>query len=143
MSSTQTGLFIVSYKIGTGAMGAPTLTLALTVNTTTNSLSGLGEITQAVNPPVDVHTRVMGTYSEMIIMDSASVLVEATGYPVVIWPAGAGIGPVIPPNFSLRMVLQGWQSGTATYSYLNAEGEWVPVENVPVEMINLPLRKAA
>ena len=143
MSPTQTGLFIVSYKIGTGAMGAPTLTLALTVNTTNQTLGGLGEITQAVNPPVDVHTRVNGTYTEWIIRDVANAMIEATGTPVVIWPAGAGIGPVIPPNFHLRMLLQGWESGTATYSYLNSGGEWVSVENVPVEMINLPLRKAS
>lgn len=141
MSSTQTGLFIVSYKIGTGAMGAPTLTLALTVNTTNQTLSGLGEITQAVNPPVDVLTRLEGTYTEMIIMDVARVVVEAKGYPA--WPVGAGIGPVFQPNFNLHMVLEGWQSGTATYSYLNAEGEWVNVANVPVEMIDLPLRKAS
>lgn len=147
MSSSQTGLFLVHYTIGSGAMGAPTLNLSLAVNTVHKTIHGIGEITQAVNPPVDVHTRVDGTYLHIQILGSPSLLVEATGMPPVHWPdrrRPQGPGPVILPNFFLRMVLQGWESGgTAYYRYQNAEGEWVEVDDVPVKKVDILASKAS
>lgn len=147
MSSSQTGLFLVHYTIGSGAMGAPTLNWSLAVNTVHKTIHGIGEITQAVNPPVDVHTRVDGTYLTILIMDNPNILVEATGMPpvhVVDRRRPHGPGLVILPNFFLRMVLQSWESGgTAYYRYQNAEGEWVEVNDVPVKKVDILASKAS
>src|SRR5512140_347016 len=61
------GLFIATYDIGTGALGAPNFHLGITVNTPDKTLSGAGRITQPVNPPVDVSTQLQGTYTPMWI----------------------------------------------------------------------------
>jgi len=147
MSAIETGLFLVNYQVGTGAPGAPTLNLSLAVNAAHRTLHGIGEITQAVHPPVDVHTRVDGTYLPIQIMGSPSLLVEASGMPPVVhWPdrRRQGPGTVILPNFFLRMILQDWKSGgTAYYRYQNAEGQWVEVNDVPVKKVDVPAGKAA
>ena len=148
MSSMETGLFLANYQIGTGEPGAPTLTLSLAVNTVHKSVHGIGEITQAVNPPVDVLTRVDGTYIPILILGSPSILVEATGMPPVHFPPdrrrGMGHGPVVQPNFYLRMVLGGaWEGGTAYYRYQNAEGHWVEVNDAPVKKVDIVARKAS
>lgn len=140
MPSIETGLFLVNYQVGTGEPGAPTLNLSLAVNTSHKTIHGVGEITQAVNPPVDVHTKVDGTYLPIRIMGNPSLLVEATGMPPVHWPdrrRSQGHGPVILPNFFLQMVLQDWESGgTAYYRYQNAEGHWVEVNDAPVKKVD-------
>lgn len=139
MASIDTGLFLVNYQVGTGAPGAPTLHLSLAVNAAHRALHGIGEITQAVNPPVDVDTRVDGTYLPILIMGAPSLLVEASGMPPVVhWPdrRRQGPGTVILPNLFLRMVLQGWEGGTAYYRYQNAEGQWVEVKDVPVKKVD-------
>ena len=134
--SQPVGLFPVTYNIGAGLPGAPNFYLGLLVNTPDKVVSGAGRITQAVNPPVDVRTNVNGTYTYMATMKDVHILVVATGYPVVDWPPHGGIGPVLLPNLHLRMVLaQDWASGTATYKYLNASGEWIEVDNVPVKLV--------
>lgn len=145
MSSIDTGLFLAKLQVGTGKLGAPTLNLSLAVNTVHATIHGIGEITQAVNPPVDVHTRVDGTYIPILIMGSPSLLVEATGLPPVHWPdrRRQGPGPVILPNFFLRMVLQSWDGGTAYYRYQNAEGEWVEVKDVPVKKVDILASKVS
>jgi uncharacterized protein DUF1842 len=145
MSSIETGLFLVNYQVGTGAPGAPTLNLSLAVNAAHRTLHGIGEITQAVHPPVDVHTRVDGTYLPILILGSPSLLVEASGMPPVHWPdrRRQGPGTVILPNFFLRMVLQGWESGTAYYRYQNTEGQWVEVNDVPVKKVDVSAGQAA
>ncbi|HEY0554442.1 MAG TPA: DUF1842 domain-containing protein [Thermoanaerobaculia bacterium] len=147
MSSIETGLFLVKYQVGTGAPGAPALNLSLAVNTVHKAIHGIGEITQAVNPPVDVHTRVDGTYLPILIMGGPSILVEASGMPPVHWPdrrRPQGPGPVILSNFFLRMVLQSWEGGgTAYYRYQNAEGQWVEVSDVPVKKVDTLASKAS
>jgi hypothetical protein len=145
MSSTETGLFLINYQIGTGAPGAPALHLSLAVNAAHRTLHGIGEITQVTHPPVEIHTRVDGTYIPIVIQGSPSLLVEATGMPPVHWPdrRRQGPGTVILPNLFLRMVLQGWKGGTAYYRYQNAEGQWVEVNDVPVKKVDVPASKAS
>ncbi|WP_437949534.1 DUF1842 domain-containing protein [Sorangium sp. So ce296] len=131
---SRTGLFLVNYDIGTLAIGSPNLTLSLTVNTVHKLVNGFGQITQAVSPPLDLHTRVDGSFTYMTVMpDVTHILVVATGYPPVQWPPGGGIGPVLQPNFELRMVLdKGWQGGTASYSFVEASGRRVEIEKAVV-----------
>jgi hypothetical protein len=145
MSSIDTGLFLVKYQVGTGEPGAPALNLSLAVNTVHRTIHGIGEISQAVQPPVDVHTRVDGTYLPIVLMGSPSLLVEASGIPPVHWPDRRvqGPGPVILPNFFLRMILQDWKEGTAYYRYKNAENEWIEVNDVSVKKVDNLASKAA
>lgn len=133
-TNNRTGLFLAKYDIGTGLAGAPTLHLAMTVNTVDRAVNGAGRVTQATNPPLDQRSQVHGSYTYMTVMpDKTSILVVATGYPAIQWPAHGGVGPVLMPNLQLRMVLDStWQSGTANFSYLNAAGQWVEIENAKV-----------
>ncbi len=131
------GLFIATYEIGGNMPGAPLCKLHLTVNTPSESVHGVGKITQAINPPLDISTKVDGTFSYMCTMSNCTILVVATGYPIVKWPSSAGVGPVIPPNFDLRMVLEDdWKSGTANYKYMDADGNWHSIENAPVKLVD-------
>ncbi|MEW6734634.1 MAG: DUF1842 domain-containing protein [Acidobacteriota bacterium] len=139
MADQKTGLFVVSYDIGTDLIGAPLFKLHLSVYTPNKTVTGTGRITQTTNPPLDIATRVQGEYTYMTVMPNKShILVTAVGYPIINWPAHAGIGPVIPPNVELRMVLEdNWSSGRAMYRYL-VDGSWhevtdAPVKSVPIE----------
>lgn len=135
-SSPQgTGLFIADYTIGTGLAGAVSCHLALSVDTVHASVEGLAQIGQAVNPPIDVRSKVSGNYVTITYIGGAKRLVTLTGYPVVAWPPHGGIGPVLLPNFHLQMVLDGdWKSGTATFSFQKDDGSWDSVKNVPVKI---------
>jgi len=132
--ATKTGLFIVAYNIGTSLPGAPHLNLHLAVNTVDEAVTGQGQVTQAVNPPVDVRTNVQGDFTYMTVMpNNTHILVTLTGTQAIQWPSTGGIGPVLPPNFSLRMVLASdWKSGTANYKY-QVGNTWHEVKDVPVK----------
>jgi hypothetical protein len=130
------GLFLARFEVGGELPGAPLLHLAFTVYTPGRTVTGLGRLTQAVNPPLDVASRLGGDYTYLTVMPNEStLLVTATGYPVVEAPADAGILPVLPPNLTLRMVLdKDWQSGVANYSYLSG-GAWHEVTDAPVKQV--------
>jgi hypothetical protein len=69
--------------------------------------------------------------------ESCHILVTTTGYPTIKWPQGGGIGPVIPPNVELRMVLsEDWKSGTANYKYQDSSGIWHEVSDAPVKLVS-------
>ena len=133
----KVGLFIASYRIGGDMPGAPTFTVNLSVYTPAKKVSGAGHITQAVNPPVNIGTRLEGEYTYMCVMPhNCHILVKATGYPIIKWPKHGGVGPVILPNAELWMVLEeDWSKGQAHYNYMDAEGNWHEVENATVEQI--------
>lgn len=135
--SNNVGLFPVSYKIGNGLPGGAELTLHMLVNTPHEMITGYGELTQPVSPPLDLKSRVEGTFTYMTVMPNESrILVVATGYPNIQWPAHGGVGPVFMPNLELRLVIsEDWQSGTANFKYYN-DGKWNAVENVPVSIIS-------
>ncbi len=136
--TAQTGLFPVCYEIGGDMPGAPLFKVSLTVYTPGKSVSGHGVITQATNPPLKVETKLQGDFTYMTVMPkNVHILVVATGYPILHWSHHAGIGPVIGPNVNLRMVLtEDWKSGTANYQYLDANGNWVNIENAPVKIVD-------
>jgi len=133
----KTGLFPVCYEVGKGMPGAPMFKISLLVYTPAEKVNGFGEITQATSPPLDVKTKLEGSYTYMTVMPrNVHILVVLTGYPPVHWPVHGGIGPVIPPNVDLRMVLEeNWQSGTANYKYLDAKGNWVEIKDAPVKAV--------
>ncbi len=134
---SPTGLFIVSYEIGGNMPGAPLFKVNFSVYTPAKRVTGLGHITQAINPPLDIGTNLQGQYTYMCVMpDTCHILITATGYPIIKWPQHGGVGPVIPPNSDLRMVVgDDWKSGTANYHYLDSKGGWHEITDAPVKMI--------
>jgi predicted secreted protein len=132
-----TGLFIACYEIGGDKLGAPLFKVNLTVHTPTETINGLGQITQAIHPPLDVATKLDGNYTYMTVMPhNVHILVTATGYPIIQSSPQGGISPVISPNVNLRMVLsEDWKLGTANYKYIDNNGNWHTVENAPVKFV--------
>lgn len=143
MTATQTpvdqkvGLFLVSYAIGGAALAAPLLEATLTVDTPRESITGVSQVTQTTSPPLDLASRLTGDFTYMTVMPQQThILVTATGYPQLKWPAHGGVGPALMANLSLRMVLEAdWSGGTANYSYLDQQGEWRSVANAPVRAV--------
>ncbi|XXX79840.1 DUF1842 domain-containing protein [Sorangium sp. So ce134] len=133
-TTSDTGVFLLKLDIGSGAPGAQRFQIALGVNAVDKRIGGEGRITKSVNPPLDVRTELSGSFTYMTVMPkNTHVLVVAAGYPAVHMPPLVGPGPVLMPNAQLRMVLDAtWSTGTASYSYQDASGKWVEVEDVPV-----------
>lgn len=134
----KTGLFIVSYQIVTDEIGAPKFELHLTVSTPNERVQGQGRITNAAtNPSLDINTTVSGDYTPMTVMPNDShIMVTAEGYPTMKWPPRGGVGPVLMPNTKLRMALKkDWQSGTASFSYMDANGLWKEVTTAKVTIL--------
>lgn len=129
-------LFPVSYTIETNRVGAPLFEMHFIVNTLKETVHGVGHITQATNPPLDVDTKLNGSFTYMTVMpDSTHILVTVTGYPIIQWPPDGGIGPVVLPNVELRMVLEkDWKSGTANYKYIDDNGKWQSIDNAKVQI---------
>ena len=136
-SELKTGLFIVSYEIGGNMPGAPLFKINFSVYTPGETVSGIGHIIQTTNPPIDIGTNLHGQYTYMCVMPkTCHILITATGYPIIKWPQGGGIGPVIPPNTELRMVVsEDWKSGTANYKYIDSKGNWNEITDAPVKMV--------
>ena len=119
MSANVTiGSYLAYWRIGSGAPGAPLLDLKTVVSAPTHHIQGAGDITQAVNPPVNLHTIVTGSFSNM----GTAVAISLTGVP----HQGAGI-----ENFQGHLHLaNGWNSdGIASYRFMN-NGTWHEVDNV-------------
>ena len=133
----ETGLFIVSYLVGNEMPGAPLLHLDLMVSTPNKEVSGRGVVTQAINPPLNVVSKVSGDFTYMTVMPkNTHILVVLTGYPVIKWPIHGGIGPVIPPNLQVRMVLnEDWQEGIANFTYVDDNGVSHVIDAVPVKKV--------
>lgn len=132
-TAQNVGLFLVRYDVGTGAPGAPTLTLALTVNTVDQTINGAGRLSQAINPPLDLRMNVHGTYVRLPMPPAPGIAAHLTGYPALHWPHHGGIGPVLLPELDLHMHLDGdFHAGTASYRYRAPSGQWIEVNGVPV-----------
>ena len=139
--SENTGLFLACYTISTSQFGAPLFSLNLMVNAPEETIHGLGKISQTTNPPLELTTKLDGNFTYMTVMpNNTHILVTATGHPILNWPSHGGVGPVIPPNAELRMVLsQDWKSGTANYKYIDNEGNWHSVNDAAVTIASCPV----
>jgi len=127
--SQAEGLFPLSYRIGTSQPGAPTLILNLLVYTPEHSVRGTSSITQAVNPPLDLHSDVWGQYTYLTVMppSASKILITAQGN-----QGGPGSNSVI--NFKLHLVVSDdWKEGVANYQYYNGHS-WVTVNQVPAHL---------
>lgn len=118
--------FLANYRCGSGLAGAQTLTLELVVSTPfsspqTTTVGGIGTITQATAPPLDLRTNISG-------------VVHALNGPIAVAMTGtAGSGQ---QNFQGVLVLpNGWgKPGSATYWYLR-DGQQIHVGPVDAEPI--------
>ncbi|MBI2242145.1 MAG: DUF1842 domain-containing protein [Magnetospirillum gryphiswaldense] len=132
------GLFQVCYMVGGNMPGAPAVNLHLAVNTPAQSVNGAGMITQATNPPLHESTTVSGNYSVMTVMpNNTHIQVRLTGYPPVNWPPNGGVGPVIPANLDMIMVLtKDWKGGDAQYQYRSGlTADWTKIASAPVKQV--------
>lgn len=126
---TLPGLFIVAYEIGTGQPGAQRLILHVAVNVGAETVSGEGQLQQAVNPPLDLNVQLRGDFTYMTVMpDETHILVVL----------GSDSPNLNSPDIELRMVLNhDWSGGTANYKYTSDRpGGWHTVTNVPVTRIS-------
>ena len=141
LETEKVGLFLACYQIATPRIGAPLFKLTLTVNTPEETVQGIGKITQTTNPPLDITTKLDGSFTYMTVMpDTTQILVIATGYPSIHLPPGGGLGPVILPNVELRMVLnKDWKSGTANYKYIDNQGKWHSINDAVVQLVSCPV----
>ncbi|AXV69551.1 DUF1842 domain-containing protein [Ralstonia pseudosolanacearum] len=123
------GLFPVSYVVGTGLPGAPTLRLNLLVDTPRRKVVGNATVTQAVSPPLDLHVDVWGEFTYMALM-------PPHGTRILVTVQGNSGGPTsnAMTTFRLYMVVGAdWQAGIASYSYWS-NGQWHEVESVPARV---------
>jgi hypothetical protein len=137
MSKQTTGLFLASYTITSGAMGAPTFQLNLSVYTPKETVHGVGQITNTANPPLHITTKLDGSYTYMTVMpNNTHILVTALGYPIDS-PVQGGVPTAIRANAELRMVLtEDWKSGTATYKYVDDQGNTHSINDAKVQSVD-------
>jgi hypothetical protein len=120
----STGLFLLKLQSVSKLPGAPTLHLTLTVDTVNQKVSGYEEVTQALLHPVVSKGHVYGDLIyEYVWGPGSKVRIDLTGYPIIHWPAGGGVGPVILPNFRATLLLDThYSKGEVHYEYLAADG---------------------
>jgi hypothetical protein len=131
-----TGLFLATYECGTGKPGAPALRLRLAISAPSRTVTGSATLGWAVSPPIDQESAVNGTYIAIpLFAGGFRYVVTLTGYPEVDWPVDGGIGPVLPQNLRADLVLTDWNSGTASFSFPDANGAWHTIAGVPVRLV--------
>ncbi len=119
--------FLANYRCGTDMAGAQTLTLNLVVATPIGqqepeTVNGLGTITQAISPPLNLSTQISG-------------VVHSLNGPLIV-AAMVGRSFAGEQNFQGVLALpDGWgKPGTATYWYV-VDGQQIHVGPVPAEPI--------
>ncbi|MBP2548917.1 hypothetical protein J2858_001833 [Neorhizobium galegae] len=146
-SVQKVGLFYLPLR-SEGAPGAPINTLNLTVYTPKSLVTGHSEVTQAVNPPLSVSSHVSGPLIYETVMGPGSkIRIDLKGWPEIVWPPEAGIGPVIPENYSAILLLEpDFSGGEIIYQYRTGlTGEWHQVRQPISKTVagHDPLSKAA
>ncbi|MCK0068453.1 DUF1842 domain-containing protein [Kordiimonas laminariae] len=123
----RAGLFRLPLIAEGGMPGAPTLHLFLGIDTVHDRASGFAEVTQALAQPVVCTADVAGpVIYETVMGPGSKIRIDLEGYPVIDWPKGGGVGPVIPKNFKATILLDtDWQKGEVSYQYQARNGEWV------------------
>ena len=131
----KTGLFIQSYQITTGLVGAPTFEIHLAVNTPQESISGQGTVSNnSIHPPMELYSSLTGDFSYMTVLpNNTHILVNLKGF-----GSPSPIMPLEIQNIKLTMVLESnWQKGTANYSYLDEQGNWNEIRDAHVTAVSV------
>ena len=63
MAEEAVGLFPACFHIGTDLYGAPSFNVQLLFNAPQGQVTGEGQITQPVYPPLDIKTKLQGKYT--------------------------------------------------------------------------------
>ena len=115
--------------------GTPVLTLTLSVDSPDNTVAGHATVTFREPPeadPVMCQSHVTGalTYGGPRVMGATTeALVDLTGYPMIVWPPRAGVGPVQLPNLKANIIMnKTLPEGSVAYEYLGNQGQWQRVE---------------
>ena len=126
------GLFPACLEIGGAKPGAPLFRVSLLVNMPAETVTGSGQITQAVSPPLDIRIELKGNLIIATVMGPVvHYIVDAIGSPPVI-----GWSPSPPANVHLKMVLEGdWKKGVADYTYDGGRVKKAPVRQVPCQAL--------
>ncbi|MBI6853767.1 DUF1842 domain-containing protein [Pseudomonas cichorii] len=128
-SANFVGLFPLHYTIGTSASGAQTLDLHLLVSAPGETVTGTAAVTQAINPPLDLHSDVWGQFTYLTVQSPgiSKILITAQGN-----TGGRGSNSII--NFKLHLVVgTDWKEGVASYQYFDGS-RWIDVSNVPARL---------
>ncbi len=98
------GTFLVSYESVNVPAGGYSLNLNLVIDAVNHKAAGIAGVTQAINPPLDVHLPVHGTVTDMTVMP------KNTHHLVVLESADKLLGR----HIEVRLVTSDdWQTGTA------------------------------
>ena len=111
----------VQIQIGGDKPGAPSFRMPLLTNG--NVATGIGRITQATNPPLDINTQLAGRTSLIVFGADVTRSIQLTGRELPV---------LLPDPINVRncdIVLQGAEGthGSASYEYLQ-NGQWRKVE---------------
>lgn len=119
------GAFHVKWVIGNIMPGAPLLHIdAVVVTAPRHTISGVAQLTQATNPPLDIHFDISGPYIDVTERATTHFALLATS------PSGL-LGA---PYLMLGMVLNAdWKTGMASYRYV-CGSTFGHQENVPVRI---------
>lgn len=128
-------IIVEHFSIGTEKPGAVTFNCSLVSSSSGGQLTGMGHITQAINPPLDMTTYLYGN-SVSFIGWGAITIITLTGLdfgPFKHWHGG--VGPVDPENVKCTIYTDrgNLEKCTANLSYLH-EGKWITLENQPVKV---------
>jgi Domain of unknown function (DUF1842). len=132
------GMFMVTYLIGTNKAGSVALNVSLIVSTPNQAISGMGKLLQPTHPSQDIHSNLQGHYAVMCIMpQNCHIQIILTGCPIQAWPGYGGSGAATNPNFKILIALtEDWQSGSATFTFMNSAGNWEEIKGVPVKKLS-------
>jgi hypothetical protein len=136
----RTGLFPLSYLISDENPGGPVFKVELIVYTPKERVVGFGSITQPLAGLQTIDTEMKGNYTFMkVSTDSSYIIIAVHGYPPVMGPSISLGNNIQLPNCDLRMIVSDdWKSGTANYKYLDSEGIWHDIKDIPVNLVANP-----
>lgn len=135
--STQTspliGLFQLNLVATTGLMGAPTFHMGLLINPSGGSVTGIVNITQAVDPnssASNANVNVSGTYQELVFGSQTTKVIVLNGEYVYSVPPPA-IGSFLCKFNAVIHLDENWD-GTGSYIWgFDQKAVNVPTKDVP------------
>ncbi len=123
-TAAAVGAFHAKWVIGNLMPGAPLLHVDAVVVTPAHSVGGVAELTQAINPPLDVHFQISGPYIDVNDRNTTHFVLLST-------PPSPLVGA---PYLLLAMALDAdWKTGTASYRYV-CGSVFGHQDNVPVKI---------
>jgi hypothetical protein len=102
--------------------------MRLGVSTATQEVHGNSIVFQAVNPPLDVRSVIIGKYNYLCTNVNCHILIVVNGY------TEDERGAL--KNFEARILLEDdWSEGVANYTFLK-DGEWIEMSKQKVKAID-------